>query len=257
MAKKKKSSSKKTSSSLKKFIIAFVGVVLFAGLITAYTFYTKVFSPNILISGKSTKFIYIPTGSKFNDVLNILHKDCQLKNSASFEWVAQQMNYVNNIKPGKYQIKSGMSNKQIIDMLRSGNQTPVRLTFSNLRTVEQLAGIVGGKIEADSAEILFLFKDEAYQANYGFTGMNSLALMIPNTYEFYWNCSAEQFYEKILSENKKFWSADRIAKAKANGMTLTEVSTLASIVEQETRKVDEKPIVAGVYINRLKKGWKL
>lgn len=257
MAKKKKSSGKKASSSVRKFIIAFIGVVFVAGLITAYSFYSKVFSPNIVLQGKSTAFIYIPTGAKFNDVLSLLNKEGMLKNSASFEWVAQQMNYDKNVKPGKYQIKSGMSNKQIVGLLRSGKQTPVRLTFSNLRTVEQLAGIVGSKIEADSAEILFLFKDDAYQSKFGFTGMNSLAVMIPNTYEFYWNCSAEQFFEKILKEYNKFWTEDRMQKAKAEGMSLTEVSTLASIVEQETRKVDEKPTVAGVYINRLRKGWKL
>ena len=257
MAKKKKSSGKKSSGGLKKFLIAFVAVVVFAGLITAYTFYTKVFSPNIVLQGKSSTFIYIPTGSKLNDVITLLNKDGMLKNSASFEWVAQQMKYDSNVKPGKYRITSGMSNKEIIGLLRSGKQTPVRLTFSNLRTVEQLAGIVGSKIEADSAEILFLFKDDAYQSKYGFTGSNSLAVMIPNTYEFYWNCSAEQFYEKILKEYQKFWTNDRLQKAKLAGLSPTEVSALASIVEQETRKVDEKPTVAGVYINRLRKGWKL
>lgn len=256
MAKKKKGLLKK-NPKLKKFLIAFVGVVFVAVIILIYSFYRRVYSPNVVLDSNQSKFIDIPTGSNFSNVVQILSKQGVLKNTATFEWVAQQMNYVNHVKPGKYSIKNKMSNKELVGLLRSGNQTPVKLTFSNIRTVEQLAGIVGGKIEADSASIAFLFRDNAFQQRFGFTKENSIAILIPNTYEFWWNITAEDFYKKLLNEHKKFWNSSRTDKARELGMDFNQVSTLASIVEQETRKVDEKPTVAGVYINRFRKGWKL
>jgi UPF0755 protein len=187
----------------------------------------------------------------------MLQSEGMLKESESFSWLAEIMKYSNNVKPGRYLIRSKMNNRDLIKMLRSGQQTPLRLTFSNLRTIEQLAGIVGSKIEADSLAILTLMRDKGIQEMNGFTSDNSLSAMIPDTYEFYWNTSAEQFYERILKEYKKYWTQERIKKAEEIGFTKAQVSILASIVEQETRKNDEKPTIAGVYINRYKKGMKL
>ena len=167
------------------------------------------------------------------------------------------MKYKKHVKPGKYLIRAGMSNKALITLLRSGKQTPVRLTFSNIRTVEQLAGVAGVYLEADSASIALLFHDDAYQKQFGFNGSNSICVLIPNTYEFYWNTSAEQFYQRMTKEYKVFWNQKRKDKAKEIGLTQCEVAPLASIVEQETRKTDDQPVVAGVYMNRYKKGWKL
>jgi UPF0755 protein len=133
----------------------------------------------------------------------------------------------------------------------------VRLSFSNLRTIEQFAGIVGSRIEADSATISFLFHDDAYQQKNGFDGVNSFGLLIPNTIELKWNTSAEEFYQKLLNEYNKFWTPARLAKVAGTGLSKPQVSILASIVEQETRKNDEKPLIAGVYLNRYHKGMKL
>lgn len=252
-----KKSSKGGKAKFKRILTAFILVVVVAAGITAWSFYQKVFAPNVKIASGTTSFIYIPTGSSFVEVLRLLDSKGLIKNSASFEWVANQMKYTNNVKPGKYQVRSGMSNRELVGLLRSGKQTPVRLTFSNIRTVMELAGVAGAKLEADSAAILFLMKDNEFQKLNGFTGENSLCVLIPNTYEFNWNTSAEQFYERMAKEYKKFWTEARRAKAKATGLTQNEVIILASIVEQETKKNDEKPIVAGVYMNRYNKGWKL
>ena len=237
-------------------LIAFVGVILISGLVLTWSFYRKVFAPNV--TGKSsTQYVFIPTGSRFIDVMRILESKGLLENSASFQWVAEQMKYINNVKPGKYQVRRGMNNRELVALLRSGKQVPVKLTFSNIRTPEELAGAVGGKIEADSAAILFLFRDKAFQEKYGFNNENSLCVMIPNTYEFKWNTSAEEFFERMTKEYKKFWNEKRRGKAAAIGLSQTEVCILASIVEKETRRNDEKAVVAGVYMNRYLKGWKL
>lgn len=245
------------SPGFRRILIAFASVIVLSVCIIVLSFYNKVFSPNVDLSSSKSRFVYIPTGSTFIDVMRLLEKQGLLKNSASFQWVSEQMKYTTNVKPGKYEIKQGMNNKELISLLRSGKQTPVKLTFSNIRTVEELAGVTGGKIEADSASISFLLKDEAFLEKYGFNAKNSLCILIPNTYELMWNTSAEQFYERMAKEYKKFWNEKRRAKAKEIGLTQVEISVLASIVEKETRKNDEKATVAGVYMNRYLKGWKL
>lgn len=248
---------KKTSGKRKKLIVAFLLTGVLAVSLTFWSFYRKVFAPNVVIKHAATQYIHIPTGSRFTDVMRILQESGNLRNSESFKWVAEQMSYVNQVKPGRYLIKKNMNNRELIGLLRSGKQTPLRLAFSNIRTVEQLAGAVGGKLEADSVTIAYLFRDDAFQKKYGLNSENSLSIVIPNTYEFFWNTSAEQFYERLAKEYKKFWTESRKEKASKVGLSQTEVAVLASIVEQETRKNDEKPVIAGVYLNRYRKGWKL
>jgi UPF0755 protein len=250
---KKKS---KMSRGGKRFLQAFGAVIFLSALILCWGLYQKIFAPNDF-DNKRDQIIYIPTGSTIDDVVLYLKEEGLVDDTEAFSWVAEKMNYSANVKPGKYQLKNRMSNKEIVTLLRSGKQVPIRLTFSNIRTSYDLAGAVGGKIEADSASIAYLFKDKVYLAKYGLTEENSLCLMIPNTYEFKWNTSAEEFFERMSVEYKKFWTAQRKAKAKNIGLTQTQVCVLASIVDKETRKNDEKPLVAGVYMNRYLKGWKL
>lgn len=240
----------------KRFLQAFGAVIFLSAIILCWGLYQKIFAPNDF-DNKKDQIIYIPTGSTIDDVVLYLKEEGLVDDTEAFSWVAHKMNYSSNVKPGKYQLKNRMSNKEIVTLLRSGKQIPIRLTFSNLRTSYDLAGAVGGKIEADSASIAYLFKDKAYLKKYGLTEENSLCLMIPNTYEFKWNTSAEEFFERMSVEYKKYWTAQRKAKAKNIGLTQTQVCVLASIVDKETRKNDEKPLVAGVYMNRYLKGWKL
>jgi len=147
-----------------------------------------------------------------------------------------------------------LSYNALIDLLRSGRQSPVNVTFNNIRTLNDLAGRVGGKIEADSAEIINFLSDPDNYAKDGFTKDNIIAVFIPNTYEFFWNTSASEFYDRMLKEYKKFWNKDRLARAKEKNLDPLEVSILASIIDDEVTKADEKPKIAGVYLNRLKRG---
>ncbi len=247
----------KTNTKRKKIIISLLLVLILSVVLIGYSFYKKIYLPNVSLTESQEQFIYIPTGATFTDVVNLLNEQNMLKNPASFEWVAEQMKYKDRIKPGKYRILKKMSNRELVHMLRSGIQVPVSVVFNNIRTKEQLASVVSTQLEADSAAIAGLLGNITFLQKYGFNRDNCMSLFIPNTYEFYWNTSAKQFIERMTKEYKNFWTPSRLLKAQNIGLTQSEVSVIASIVEQETKKNDEKPIVAGVYINRYKKGWKL
>lgn len=232
-------------------------VLIAAGVASiGWGYYKKIFHSNVSLKD-SEAYVYIPTGSDFNDVLRILTENNYIINTASFEWVAEQKNYIGNIKPGKYRIKDGMSNNEIINLLRSGMQEPVDVVFHNIRTPEELAGRVSQCIEADSLSIIEMYRNKEVRNKYGFTGDKMFCLFIPNTYEFYWNTSASQFFERMAKEYKAFWTDERQQKAKGLGLSQSDVSIIASIVEKESIKQDEYSTIAGVYINRLNNGMRL
>ncbi len=220
-------------------------------------YYWYIFKPNIQMDGKTNTFLYIPTGADFSVVKDSLNKKNYLINAKSFEWVATKKDYATKIKPGRYRIKNGMSNNQLINLLISGKQEPVMLVFNNIRTKQDLAGRIGSQIEADSIKLLRLLNDPEYLQQFDVTPASAFSLFIPNSYEFYWNTSADQFIRKMYKEQKKFWNDTRVEKISLTGLTIPEVITLASIVEKETNKDAEKPIIAGVYMNRLQKSWPL
>lgn len=147
-----------------------------------------------------------------------------------------------------------MSLNDVINLLRSGNQTPVKVSFNNQDTLEKFSGRVASQIEVDSIKILEVFKDSLFLREYKLTEASVLGVIIPNTYEFYWNVSAKNFRKKLLKEYEKFWNKDRLAMASSLKMSKQEVMTLASIVQKETVKTIERPIVAGLYLNRIKRG---
>lgn len=239
---------------LKKILIVLLLIALAAGAFLSYDFYKKVFAPNVF---PKEVYLNIPTGSNYVDVLAILIEKDIVKNKSSFDWLAKKMKYDKNIHAGHYKLTPGMSNKDLITLLRSGKQTPVQLIFHNIRLPAELASEVSNTIEADSVSLMKLFEDDLFLKQYGFNAENCMAMFIPNTYQFYWNTSAKKFMERMAKEYKTFWNPSRKMKAKTIGLTQSEVSVLASIVEQETHRDDEKPTVAGVYINRYKKGLKL
>jgi peptidoglycan lytic transglycosylase G len=248
---------KKKKSILIKVAVIFTLIVIISTGITAYTFYKKVFYPNITTDKDSTDVFYIPTGSSFNDVLRILRDNRILNNEASFRWVAERMNYPSRILPGKFVVEKDMSNRELLIMLRSGRQQPVKVTFNNIRTVQQLASVISGQLEADSSAITGLLANSEFLKQFNVTPENALSLFIPNTYEFYWNTSAKGFIERLAEEHQQFWNPKRLQKAAEINLSPVQVSVLASIVEQETNKNDEKPLIAGVYMNRYHMGWKL
>jgi len=219
--------------------------------------YQYLFKPNVILKNRSYDYLYIPTGSGFDQVKKIIKEKKILKNTISFEWTARQKHYVNKVRAGKYRITNGMSNNALINLLRSGRQEPVKVTFQNIRNREELAGKISCQIEADSISILNLLLDDKFMDQYGINALNSITLFIPNTYEFYWNTSAEMFVSRMARENNKFWNEGRKAKCRRTGLSRQQVAILASIIEKETSRDKEKPVIAGVYMNRLSKGWPL
>ena len=219
--------------------------------------YLKFLSPVVRNIDINDPFVYIPSGADFTDVAAILKKKKLIDNVNDFTWLAKQMKYVNHIKPGKYKLHNGMSNKEIIEMLRAGRQESVKLSINNIRKLDGLALLISSKLEADSNSIVKIFSDSVYLSQHGFNTYNSISVIIPNTYEFYWNTNAEEFFERMLKEYKKFWTDNRLKMANELGLDPKQVAVVASIVEKETRQKDEKPILAGIYLNRLEQGWKL
>ena len=229
-------------------------IILVTLLLLAMLFiYRLLYSPVVGNAGNDT-LILIPEGASYEQVMDSLETHLKIKSRAVLRWVADRKGYPDRIKPGKYLIEGKLSYVGLVNMLRSGRQVPVKVTFNNIRTINQLAGKVGKQIEADSARITeFLFDQSNYRKD-GFTMENVISVFIPNTYEIYWNTDAEGFYSRMLREYNKFWNSARQSKAESLGLTRIEVSILASIIDDEVAKGDEKPRIAGVYLNRLKRG---
>jgi UPF0755 protein len=228
--------------------IALIGLVIAAFL--SYKIYNAMFKPNTAFNNE-VEYIYIPTNATYGVVREQLKS--LVDNIDNFDALASQKKYTTNIKAGKYGIKKGMTNNDIINTLRVNNLT-VKVSFNNQETIEKLAGRISTQIEADSLQLLEVMKDVKFLNDNDFSTKTALGMYIPNSYEFFWNTSAEQFRERMLAEYKRFWNDTRLAKAKSIGLTPEKVITLASIVHKETAKVDERPRVAGVYMNRYKIG---
>ncbi|GHT24365.1 aminodeoxychorismate lyase [Bacteroidia bacterium] len=223
---------------------------------SAYYFSRGLIYKENVVTDAGCPFLYIPTGSGFDEVCTLLVHN-GLQDEASFRWVADKMHYPNKVKAGRYKLLDKMTNIELVRMLRSGRQIPVKLTFNNIRTGAQLAGIAAAPLEADSADIAQLFTDSVFLSKYHLTPQTALSIFIPNTYEMLWNSSANDFWERMNKEYKRFWNAERTKQAENIGLTPLQVSILASIIEEETNIAEDKPIIAGVYMNRLHKGMEL
>ena len=238
---------------IKKLIWAAALLGLLVAAYFAYFVYSAMFKPNTAFNNEEA-YIYITTGANYNEVRSQLEP--LLIDINRFDALAKQKKYVSNIKAGKYAIKKGMNNNDIINSIRSNN-LPVKVAFNNQETLEDLSGRIASQIEADSLSILNSITSEDFLKSNGFELKTALGMYIPNSYEFFWNTSAEQFRDRMLKEYHRFWTESRTEKAKALNLTPNQVMTLASIVQKETAKVDERPKVAGVYVNRLKVGMPL
>jgi len=233
---------------IKKVII--LSGILFLFIISAI-YYTLFFN-NIKKSG----FIFIPHNSTFKDATQKLKPF--LINKTTFNFVAQLKKYNNNIKSGKYKIEKGESNAELINKLRSGNQIPITILFNNLNNLTLLANSISKQIEPTAKALKDAMLDSVFLHKNNLTPNNAISMYIPNSYEFYWNTSATNFRDKMLLAYKQFWRKNnRLQKAKTLNLNPKQVIILASIIQKETAKIKEKPIVAGLYLNRLKKGWPL
>jgi len=232
-------------------VIALLGLVV-AGYFS-YFVYNTMFVDNTAFNNEEA-YIYVPSNSSYEDVRELLTP--LLKDIDRFDALANRKKYVSNIKAGRFVIKKGMNNNDIINSIRSKN-IPIKVSFNNQESLEALAGRIANQIEADSASVISSMKETSFLSENNFNKKTALGMYIPNSYEFFWNTSGEQFRDRMLTEYNRFWTESKLNKAKALGLSPQEVITLASIVQKETAKVDERPRVAGVYVNRLKRGMPL
>ena len=234
-----------------------VGIVMLLVILAGYRIYRMAMKANVATPDKAPFSLYIPTGADVDQVKDSLYLHHIIIDHTSFEWILQQKDYAHHVRPGHYLVNHGMSNNQLVNMLRGGLQTPVKVTFNNLRTVAQLAGRIGEQLEADSIDIMNLLNNRDTLQALGFTLQTLPAMFLPNTYEFYWNTDADKFVRKMKREYDRFWTDEKKQQARSITLSPVEVSILASIVDKETNKTDEMPRIAGVYLNRLKAGWLL
>lgn len=235
----------------KKNIIIIAVILVIIAIGTGYNYYNKIWGDNVVNNEAGFHYLYVKTGATFEAVTESLKEEKILHSVDNFVWVAKRKKYDKKVKPGKYKITNNMSNSDLVNMLRIGKQEAVKLEFNSIRTAAQLAGVIAQQLEVDSTELLAIFNDKDFLNSKNLTPENSVAIFIPNTYSLNWNTNAEALFERMSKEYDKFWNSKRKALAEKIGLSPIEVSILASIVESETAKNDEKPIVAGAYINRL------
>ncbi len=232
-----------------------VFILIFGVLVCSFTFYgyQVLKSPNILV-GRHDRYIIIPEGATFRDVQQMMKKEDITTNLVAFSFLAKLMDYDKLVKPGKYLLKQNMNNQEAIRMLRQGAQIPVNITFNNIRLTSDIAEKItkntGISVEQfDAALVKFTQQNEG-----GFNTDNVIGMFIPNTYQVYYSTTADQLIDRMSKEYETFWNDERKAQAEVLGLTQKEVSTLASIVQAESIAKDEKQRIAGLYMNRLKRG---
>lgn len=237
----------------KKMVAAFMIVSTIMLSSFSFYFYQILYTPNILV-GKPQQLFNIPQGSTYKDVQYRLYDEGILNDAVSFGFLARIKDLDKSIKPGMYLFKEDMTNTEAINMLRNGVQEPINLTFTAARKIEELSKKLTMSLALDSADLApYLLSDSIAQA-YGFNQNTFIAMFLPNTYQVYWTVSPKELLDRMKREYDRYWNAERLQKANDLGMTPVEVMTLASIVDAETNRMDEAPTIAGVYLNRIKRG---
>ena len=230
---------------IRRVMALFVILLLAAG----FWAYRMVLASNFSI--KETTYVYVHSQKNFNDLCNQLKDSASCKSLASFKQLAYLIGYPDKMKTGRYAIEPGTGNLRLLKNLIGGLQSPIRITFNNIRLRTDLAQRLDDQLMVTKDELLTRFADSTYCAELGFTTETIQCMFIPNTYELYWDITPDNFMKRMQKEYKAFWTADRLAKAAKIGITPVQVSVLASIVEEETAKADEMGMVAGLYLNRL------
>lgn len=248
----KRKSRRSGKTSRKKWWKWLLLLLLLVGLAGVYV----LFGPN---TGALTEgeYVYIRTGSRYDDVKKALKDGGFVRDLRTFDLLARQAGYPDRVRAGKYHISRGMSNYNIVRLLRSGRQTPVKLVVGKLRTKNDFIRLLSRNLEADSNVLRQMFADTVYLAQFGLDTNTVLCGVMPDTYEFYWNTSADKAFRKIEKKFAAFWNEDRRLRASKLSLRPDEVITLASIIEEESNKNDEKPNIASVYLNRLRNGTRL
>ena len=240
--------------SKKKILIP---LIIFSTILTTGSVYTyqMLYSPNFLINADD-KFIIIEENTDFNELIKKLEDDTLINDILSFSFLSKLMEYQENIKIGAYKVKMNMSNYEMITMLRSGNQTPIKLTFTYARKIEDLAEKITTKLKMSKDDLLNYLNENINNYS-GFKKTDIISIFLPDTYEVYWNISPEKLTNKMYSEYKKFWNEERLSKLDKINLNQKEAVVLASIVASESRMLDEADRIAGLYINRLNRNMRL
>lgn len=223
----------------------------------SFYFYQVFFSPNALIDSDQNYTLKIGSNETYKTISTRLYDDFVVNDLVSFGFLAKILGYQDEVKPGLYIITPKMTNLQLVRLLRSGKQTPIRVTFNNVRTKEDLAEKISANMELTEEQFLALVQDSVYIRKFDFDEQTIMSMFIPNTYELWWNTSADALFDRMHREYMSFWTDERKQKASSLGLSQKEVSTLASIVQAESQKSDERARIAGVYLNRLKLGMPL
>lgn len=243
------------TKKIKRIIIALVSLVVIAIAAVGLGYY-YILVPNTTV--KDDGIVYVRDSvNSVCQVFESLRRQGYIKNTHTLVGVAKLKRFTSQIKPGRYKIRDGMNNNELINMLRSGNQYPVTFTFNNMRTLEEFIVKAAEDLGVSKDELQTLLKTPDVLAGLGFDSCTIMAMFIPNTYQIYWNISALDLLKRMKKEYDRFWNENRMTQAAALGLSPEEVITLASIIEEETVKPEEYPVIAGVYMNRLKRGMKL
>jgi UPF0755 protein len=234
--------------------ILIIAIVIITILMSSFTFYfyQVIYAPNFLVE-KQSRYLHIPTGASFQDVQKLIYDEGFVNDPVAFGILSKLMDYDQLVKPGRYLIESNANNIDVIRKLRVGEQTPVRITFSNARLFSDMAARLTMNIELDSVSFLNLLTKQGVAEEFGFEQETFKCMFIPNTYEVYWDISGIDLIERMHREYQTFWTDERTEKADSLGLTKVEVAILASIVQAEISHEEEGPVVAGLYLNRLKR----
>ncbi|MBP5457785.1 MAG: endolytic transglycosylase MltG [Paludibacteraceae bacterium] len=243
-------------STLKKTIWITAGVLVSILAVVGFIYYRTMLSPNVVVKGEP-KYLLVYEEDTFDDVVKHLKKLGAMKDMDSFIRTAKRNGYPEQICPGRYKLEDGMSNYLLVHRLINNRQAPLSITFNNIRTKKQLAQRLSEQLMMKEADLLDLLNDPVALSEFGVSPESSVALFIPNSYEVYWTVTPNDLLCRMKKEYDKFWTKERMNKLAEVGISQLEVSTLASIVEEETNKLEERPMVAGLYLNRLRKGMKL
>jgi UPF0755 protein len=247
-----------SSFAMRKNIVPILLAVLLIGGYFAWKPLKAIYLSGVP-SELSDRFVYIPTGASFDEVVDILKRGGFIRDEPGFRWLAKEMNYIKpEMRSGRFEIEPGWNTRELIQHLRAGKQAPVKVVINSERLPEDVAGVVGDFLEADSMDFVSAFRDPGLMAETGYSPETFISMFIPNTYEMYWNTTPKEFVQRMAKENKAFWQKNgRMEKARAQGLTPEQAYTVASIVERESNHNPERPTIAGVYLNRLKINMKL
>ena len=232
--------------------------LLFSILLISFVYYAFqiCYTPNILVEKQDSQII-IPKGATFKDVQRQFHEENLVQDLISFSFLSRLMEYDENVKAGRYVLRANMTNLEAIRLLRSGQQEPVKITFNNVRLISELSEKITRNLYMKPEAFEAALVQFAMTNQYGFNKDNILSMFIPNTYEVYYQATPKELIERMHQEFDKFWNEERKSKAQKIGLTPIEISVLASVVQAESVQKEEAPVIAGLYLNRLKKGMPL